>query len=107
MANLSLEVRSQGPSCVVIAVAGEIDMETAPELAECLSEHTDVDVILDLSRVGFLSSSGVSVLVHAYKALPEGGHTLRTTGEQDNVGMVIEACGLDGYFHTDNPPARE
>jgi anti-sigma B factor antagonist len=107
MADLSLEVRLDGPARVVIAVAGEIDMETAPQLADCLSEHQDTDVIVDLTRVAFMSSSGVNVLVQAYKALREVRHTLRTTGERDNVRMVIEACGLYEVLHVDDPRRAE
>jgi anti-anti-sigma factor len=106
MADLSLEVRSDGPARVVIAVAGEVDMATAPQLAECLHQHRDVDVIVDLSGVTFLDSSGISALVVAYKGLHDAGHTLTTTGEQDNVRMVIETSGLLRTFHGGDSPGR-
>jgi anti-anti-sigma factor len=107
MVHLSFDVRSHGADCVVIAVAGEVDMATAPQLADCVLDHPDTDVVVDLSQVGFLDSSGLNVLVQAYKRLQERGHTLRTAAEQDHVLRVIKMSGLDGYFHADNPTPAE
>jgi anti-sigma B factor antagonist len=56
-------------------------------------------VKVDLSRVGFLDSSGITVLVNAYKRLRDNGHRLRTASEQDHVLEVIKVCGLDDIFH--------
>ena len=106
MADLSFDVKSHGPDGVVIAVAGEVDMATAPQLADCLLDHADTDVMVDLSQVGFLDSAGLNVLVQAYKRLRNEGNRLRTTGEQDHVLAAIKASGLDDYFHADNPPAE-
>jgi anti-sigma B factor antagonist len=88
---------------VVVAVAGEVDLATAPQLAECLLGITDRDVAVDLSAVSFLDSSGVSALVAGNKALTATGHSLRTFGEQDNVRRVLEITGLDKVFHGDPP----
>ncbi len=104
MADLSFDVKSRCPDGVVIAVAGEVDMATAPQLADCLLDHAETDVTVDLSRVGFLDSSGINVLVQAYKRVRDRGHRLRTTGEQDHVLAVIKASGLDDHFHGDHPP---
>src|SRR3954454_9200675 len=106
MFDLSFDVKCHGADCVIIAVAGEIDMATAPQLAASLQDYADTDVIVDLSRVGFLDSSGINVLVAAYKRLLERGHRLRTTGEPDHVLAVIKASGLDQYFHANDPPAE-
>ena len=107
MANLSLQVRSDGPSCVVIAVAGEIDLATAPQLADCLREHQDTDVIVDLSQVSFLDSSGINALVQAYRRLRGQGRSLRAAHEQDHVRAVLKASGVDGYLHADAPDSGE
>lgn len=46
-----------------IAVRGEIDIKSAPELESALSEATGDPVILDLSEVTFIDSTGLRVLV--------------------------------------------
>jgi anti-anti-sigma factor len=100
---LSLDVRATGADGpVVIAVAGEVDMATAPQLDACLSAHSDRDVTVDLSGVTFLDSTGLSTLVTARRALGATGHTLRTTGEQDHVRTVLEVAGLLGPLHGDS-----
>jgi anti-sigma B factor antagonist len=92
---------------VILAVAGEVDLATAPQLAECLTAVTDRDVSVDLAGVTFLDSSGVSALVAGSRALAEGGHRLRTFGERDNVRRVLEISGLDTMFHDDETESGE
>ena len=99
-AELSLDVRSAGADGqLVIVVAGEVDMATAPLLERCLAAHTDHDVTVDLAAVTFLDSTGLSTLVNARRALGAAGHTRRTTGEQDHVRTVLEIAGLLGPLH--------
>jgi anti-sigma B factor antagonist len=105
---LSIDVRRDGDSRVLVAVAGEVDMATAPQLGEVLGAQTGVDVVVDLSGVPFLDSSGLSVLVRTRADLSGTGRTLRVTGEQDNVRKILEVTGLLGAFHGDGerPPER-
>jgi anti-sigma B factor antagonist len=102
MPELTFDITPDGPSRVVIAVAGEVDMATAPSLAECLADHADHDVILDLSGVGFLDSSGLTALINGHRVLRESGHILRTTGERDNVLKVLEIADLTSILHGEN-----
>jgi anti-sigma B factor antagonist len=104
MTELSLDVNSDQAGQVIITVAGEIDMVTAPQLAECILERAQTNVVVDLSNVTFLDSAGITALVHGYRALRENGYTLRTTGERDMILRVLEISGLDGLFHGDTPP---
>jgi anti-sigma B factor antagonist len=106
MTELSIDVQRDGSSGVRVVVAGEVDMATAPQLKERLLNHQNTDVIVDLSGVGFLDSSGVNALMQAYLRLRDTGHTLRTTGEQDNVLRILEVLGVDAVLHGDaSPPA--
>jgi anti-anti-sigma factor len=102
MAELTLDIRSYEQSSVTIAVAGEIDMATAPTLAACLRDHGDRDIVLDLAEVSFLDASGINALVDAYNTLREAGHRLWTTGERDNVRKVLEIAGVMPILHQDN-----
>ena len=101
MDELRFEVRADGGGDAVLLVKGEVDMATAPQLAACLADHTDRNLVVDLSEVPFLDSSGISVLVHARQILRNGGHTLRVTGEQENVRTVLEVTGLLESLHGD------
>jgi anti-anti-sigma factor len=101
MAELTLDIRSYEQSKVTIAVAGEIDMATAPTLATCLRDHGDRDIVLDLAAVRFLDASGINALVDAYNMLREIGHRLWTTGERDNVRKVLDITGVLSILHYD------
>jgi anti-sigma B factor antagonist len=105
-ARLSIAVRQDGETRVVVAVAGEVDMATAPQLEQVLAGHTGVDVVVDLAGVPFLDSSGLSVLVKTRAYVEGSGRTLRVTGEQDNVRKILEVTGLLGPLHGDGnaPP---
>jgi ABC-type transporter Mla MlaB component len=62
--DLHLAVRTVG-AAVVIAVEGELDLQTVPQLVDAVAaaEATDLTVIIDLSRVTFLGSAAMGVLV--------------------------------------------
>jgi anti-anti-sigma factor len=95
---LRFDFTPEGPDRIRIAVAGEVDLATANELSDCLRGHADRDVVLDLSEVGFLDSSGISALVQGYHALRDGGRTLRVVGERENVRRVLEVAGVLEIF---------
>jgi anti-anti-sigma factor len=100
MAELTIDIRPQGQSRVIIGVAGEIDMATAPNLRACLGDHAHCDVTLDFTDVKFLDAAGIHALVEGYNQLRDAGHRLRITGEQELVRRVLEITGfariLDG-----------
>src|SRR5690349_17491009 len=62
---LGIDVTEAKPGQVVVAVAGEVDMATAPLLERALLRYTECDVIVDLDAVEFLDSSGLRVLIKA------------------------------------------
>jgi anti-sigma B factor antagonist len=92
-------------SALVLAVTGEIDMETAPALSAALAtgfeQAQDGPLILDLTAVAFLGSSGLAVLL---RATGESRQALRIVVDSNRpVIRPIEVTGLDGLlalFHT-------
>ncbi|MCV7103618.1 STAS domain-containing protein [Mycobacterium palustre] len=60
--------KHQVDQAVVLSVSGEVDMLSAPQLAEAIqtaSTAAPPALIVDLSDVGFLASAGMTVLVTA------------------------------------------
>lgn len=92
MARLGLERRDHGGKAVV-AVSGEIDLATSPDLTACL-DQVDGVVVVDLTRVTFLDSSGMGALVAARKRLQADGGDLSVRAPRDNVRGALEATGL-------------
>lgn len=61
-------------SVTVISVSGTVDMITSPQLEAALTAVRATSpqaIIVDLSAVSFLASTGMGVLVAAHDALPE------------------------------------
>ncbi len=79
----------------VIAVAGEIDLLTADRLSEALAEALarDTLVVVDLSAVEFLSSSGLSTLALAHRSAP-AGHELRLVAADRVTLRPLQITGM-------------
>jgi anti-anti-sigma factor len=60
-------------STQVVEVVGEVDMTTAPELSQAIERTPDGTelVVIDLSEVSFLDSSGLNALVQARRTLAD------------------------------------
>lgn len=95
-----VNVREQGGATVVRAV-GEVDVSTAPALRQKLYDVPEqATVIVDLSDVTFLDSTGLGVLVAALKRVREGGAggDLRLVVTRPQVSKVLEVTGLSTVF---------
>jgi anti-anti-sigma factor len=69
----SLSTSERGGRLVVL-IRGELDIATAPELEEAISDGFDAghDVVLDLRELEFMDSSGLRVLVSAHRRSQTG-----------------------------------
>jgi anti-sigma B factor antagonist len=87
------------PGTVVIDVSGGLDAVSAPEFGElldCRMRSTLDQVVVDLSELDFLSSAGLSVLVHANLLAGTHGTALRIrTGRNRQVNRTLALTGLD------------
>jgi anti-sigma B factor antagonist len=96
---LSISHRQAGEA-IVVTVAGEVDVLTAPRLLAAVSEALEQAggglVVVDLSEVSFLGSAGLAALVDAALAA-EGRHEpLRVVVDHTRpVIRPLEASGLD------------
>jgi anti-sigma B factor antagonist len=84
----------------IVAAHGEIDIASAPSLREALDTVTDpgARVILDLSGVSFMDSTGLSVLISAYKRLVDAGGELRTVVSSGRIRTLLEITKLSGVL---------
>jgi anti-sigma B factor antagonist len=99
MTHVRIDIREADARDVVVAVAGEIDLATAPLLEGTLRWYTDCDIIVDLSAVTLLDASGLTAFIRSHKRLRHTGHTLRTTGERSAVLAAMTVTGLVDMFH--------
>jgi anti-sigma B factor antagonist len=90
-----LQVSHRG-DVVVISVTGEIDVATAPRLAAALAQPADSPaIVVDLTNVEFLDSSGLNVLAaRAQEASREGGRFRVVVPRLNVIRRVIEITNL-------------
>ena len=98
--DVSVTSRTEGDRTVV-DVTGEIDVYTAPLLREELAslidgEHTDL--VVDLTKVGFMDSTGLGVLVGALKKVRTLGGDLRLIIDQEKILKVFRITALTQVF---------
>lgn len=82
----------------VIEVTGEVDVHTAPDLDAKLTEVVaggSNALIVDLSAVEFMDSTGLGVLVKALKHVRENGGSLAVVTATDRISKVFRITGLD------------
>jgi anti-sigma B factor antagonist len=86
---------------VVVQVAGEIDVYTAASLREKLADLIDADhtdVVVDLTGVTFMDSTGLGVLVGALKKVRGYGGRLQLVIDQEKVIKVFRITALTQVF---------
>lgn len=101
---MSLTVQSEvRREIAVVAVAGELDMATAPQLQEhvaALTESGRHRLVFDLSETSFCDSTGLSVFVRAKNACDDLGGEIRLAAPQRGVQRILEVSGLDEVLPT-------
>jgi anti-sigma B factor antagonist len=90
-----------GAAHPVIAVSGEIDVATAPQLREYLHRviaQGESSIVLDLLGVTFLDSTALGVLVGALKRCRELGGDLYVVVADPRIMKIFEITGLSNVF---------
>jgi anti-sigma B factor antagonist len=85
----------------VVAAAGEIDLATVPALRQAVSEHLAAGVtllVLDLSEVTFIDSTGLGVLVGAGKKAAGVGGSMRLVCDNPRILRLLAMTGLSGVL---------
>src|SRR4051794_18559612 len=85
----------------VVAVRGEIDLFTAPELKAALTDAIEdgrTRVVVDLSDTTFLDSTALGVLIGAVKRLRSRDGRMTIVNVDPNIAKTFEITGLDQIF---------
>jgi anti-sigma B factor antagonist len=86
----------------IFSPAGAIDLHVSPELRASLRAIIDGEkpkrLIVDLSQVPYIDSSGIAVLIGAMQSLELEGGAFLIAGAREGVRMIFESAKLDQYF---------
>ena len=87
---------------VVVEVAGELDLHTAPVLRDRLLDVIDGQgnhfVTVDLGAVAFMDSTAIHVLVQALRLARQRGGDVTLTRVPPPAQRVLDICGLGKIF---------
>jgi anti-sigma B factor antagonist len=99
MTDLAITVE-RGEAATLVALRGDLDLATAPELRQCLVEVIDegARIVVDLESVGFLDSAGLGILVGGLKRARTAGGELELVCSSRDVLKPLEITGLDRVF---------
>lgn len=92
-----LDVRSDPLETVLTITDERVDLSRADELKrslEAVANETGTDIAIDMGRVTFIDSSGLSALVALYKHLGTG-RRLHLRNVAPNVKKLFSATKLD------------
>ncbi len=85
-----------GDGAVTIALVGELDLASVPVLErrlEAVERDRPGRIVIDLTGLSFIDSSGLRVLLLAAGRAREGEHELLLTQPTDAVRRVLEMTG--------------
>jgi anti-sigma B factor antagonist len=84
-----------------LALDGEIDAHTAPELAARYVELPggDGDITIDMSKVDFMDSSGLRVIIELHQRAEQASRRLVLLTPSQPVARLIEVSGLTDHLH--------
>jgi anti-sigma B factor antagonist len=97
---LRVERSSDGDTQVVQA-AGDLDAASADRLRGAIDDvfaEGHASVVVDMSEISFIDSSGLSVLIHAYKQAADRDGTLTLRAPSDPVIRLLDLTGQRDRF---------
>ncbi len=104
---LSVVTRKSLDGSVEIIPQGEIDVDTAHEVREAIAAAVSHDrptrVLLNMRRVTFIDSVGISALVAGFQTAKVGGIPLVVTEPSRFVHRQLWVTGLLGLFGSPEP----
>lgn len=77
---------------------GDLDLDTAPKLLTEVVHQLDTgatELIIDLTQLAFIDSSGLGTLVGCWRRAQQAGATLIVANPNADVSMTLEITGLD------------
>jgi anti-sigma B factor antagonist len=95
----SVRTEEDHSSATVVVVKGDVDLGTAPdfeqELARSVEQNLGSGLVIDLSAVTFIDSTGLNALVRAFERQRLLGSSLALVTDDARVSMMLEVTRLD------------
>jgi anti-sigma B factor antagonist len=89
-------------AATTLTVRGSLDINTAPQLAEEIDRLLAANpnaVLVDLSALDLIDSSGVAALVKLYKGVRSSGGAVTISGARDQPLSIFKLLRMDRVFN--------
>jgi|SRR5690625_3574178 len=106
--DLEINVIDEGQK-LIVKLAGEIDIYTAPKLKEALTSHTKKAnnvLIVDLAEVNYMDSTGLGVFISVLKSTREHDSSFQIVNLQERVLRLFTITGLDEIMNINSIDKR-
>jgi anti-sigma B factor antagonist len=95
------------PGAHIISLTGEFDLAVAHQLTDRAGDLTGATVVIDLTGLTFMDSSGIAALVRARNQQAEHGNRLVLTGPVGIVERALDVVGLSDWVTQWSPEWNE
>jgi anti-sigma B factor antagonist len=98
MAELEVDRSEEGPERLRLHLRGELDLYSAPTLDDAVVAAEGEKwpcLCLDLSRLEFMDSSGLRVIMRTHARAAQDGRKLVLRRGPENIDRVFRLTGLD------------
>ena len=94
---------------IVVNITGELDGKTAREIRQQILSQSQAGskVLIDMSRVKYMTSSGLRMLLSTYRQVKEDGGRIVLVGFPEEVQDIMAVTGFLSHFTTTCPTVNE
>lgn len=86
------------PGEKIMVLQGVLNAETAFQFRDCVREHESAALVVDMSRVRYVDSSGLGVLIGAYVSFERNCRRLLLAGLNDRIWDLFRTCKIEDVF---------
>ncbi|HTP34547.1 MAG TPA: STAS domain-containing protein [Candidatus Acidoferrales bacterium] len=91
-------IEGSRPGEKVIVLVGVLNAETAFRFRDVVREHSPSALVIDMSRLRYVDSSGLGVLIGLYVSFEQGCKRLLLAGVNDRIWDLFRMCKIEGVF---------
>jgi anti-sigma B factor antagonist len=98
---LTIDLKTEESGALVFKLRGSLDIATAPTVRAALNDATETgghDLIVDLTQLEFLDSTGLGVLIGAHRRAAERGGSFRLIVHDGPISRLLNITGLVTVF---------
>ena len=88
----------QRPGEKVMVLQGVLNADTAFQFRDSVRQNKSATLVVDMSRIRYVDSSGLGVLIGAYVSFERNCRRLLLAGLNDRVWELFRTCKIEDVF---------